>query len=251
LEFAILSKIPGFDRDRRILLTEADDLDKAADELTASNLDEICWSLCFMPSFLASLFYSGFLSVASNLGSHDDPIWVLLPKLHAQRCICRPQEVHVSRKTRKQLCKFKLTLDTNFEAVADGINRQHRESWLYPPLLNALRALQGEGGLSRVVSVELWSLETGKLAAGELGVLVGAVYTSLTAFFDKSRYSGAGKVQLAALSDLLRNCGVQVWDLGMELDYKTEMGAMTVPRGEFLRLFRSSRSSNLNFNKLD
>ena len=108
-----------------------------------------------------------------------------------------------------------------------------------PTAIECTASVAKEGGLSRVVSVELWSSETGKLAAGELGVLVGAVYTSLTGFFDKSRYSGAGKVQLAALADLLRNCGVQVWNLGMDLDYKNEMRAMTVPRGEFLRLFRS------------
>jgi hypothetical protein len=39
-------------------LSPEDDLDVAADEIIAGDLDEFCWSLHFEPAFLSRLFYS-------------------------------------------------------------------------------------------------------------------------------------------------------------------------------------------------
>ncbi|CBZ52446.1 conserved hypothetical protein [Neospora caninum Liverpool] len=77
-----------------------------------------------------------------------------------------------------------------------------------------------------------------RLCGGEIGVRVGGVYTSLTGF---SSVSEAGNVQLAALGVLLKLTGVKLWDVGMELDYKKSLGALTLPRSEFLCLFRTAR----------
>ncbi|PFH34621.1 hypothetical protein BESB_066540 [Besnoitia besnoiti] len=78
-----------------------------------------------------------------------------------------------------------------------------------------------------------------RLCGGEIGVRVGAVYTSLTGF---SSVSEAGNVQLAALGVLLKLAGVRLWDMGMELDYKLSLGAQTLSRADFLGLFREARA---------
>jgi Leu/Phe-tRNA-protein transferase len=70
------------------------------------------------------------------------------------------------------------------------------------------------------------------LVAGELGYTVGAVYTSLTGF---ARESGAGSVQLAALGRWLQQSKFRLWDLGMEMEYKADMGAVLVPRHRFVQ----------------
>lgn len=79
------------------------------------------------------------------------------------------------------------------------------------------------------------------LVAGEIGVAIGSVYTSLTAFTDAD---SAGTAQLAATRLLLRKAGYELMDLGMHLPYKESLGAETLPRAVFLRLFRRLRDRN-------
>ena len=61
---------------------------------------------------------------------------------------------------------------------------------------------------------------------------------SLTGF---SSQDSAGSVQLATLGKILNQCKFQMWDLGMDLDYKRRLGAHNVNRTEFLRLVKEGR----------
>ena len=74
---------------------------------------------------------------------------------------------------------------------------------------------------------EVWDRATGALVAGELGYACGDVYTSLSGF---SRMASAGAVQCAATAKLLARSGYVLWDLGMELPYKTKLGARFAAR---------------------
>uniref|UniRef100_A0A7S4UT52 Leucyl/phenylalanyl-tRNA--protein transferase n=1 Tax=Ditylum brightwellii TaxID=49249 RepID=A0A7S4UT52_9STRA len=216
--------------------------------------DEFYQSLCYDPRLMVQLMSEGFLPIATSRA--------LLPKLHYQRSAIRPplrQNIHISRSTRKKSGKFELTIDKDFDAVVKGCHAQHGVSWLYPRIVAGFLAIhrqpdhkldamifdsrgrQPTGELTpvRIHSVEVWSVQTGKIVAGELGYTVGNVYTSLTGF---SSEDSAGTVQLAALGVLLEACGFQMWDLGMGLDYKTKLGAVDVPRDEFVRFVRGSRT---------
>ncbi len=79
-----------------------------------------------------------------------------------------------------------------------------------------------------------------RLVAGELGYVVGGSYTSLTGFRDPAE-DGAGTVQLAALGRLLQHAGFKMWDLGMSMGYKMDLGGVPTPRAEFLSLLHKTR----------
>ncbi|CAD7953709.1 unnamed protein product [Amoebophrya sp. A120] len=98
-------------------------------------------------------------------------------------------------------------------------------------------------------NVNFWSVELfndkGQLIAGELGYTNGLIYTSLTGFFNRDNMeenSGAGKVQLLLLGEFLLERGIKIWDLGMMIPYKQELGAFLVSRkswlNDYVRKFR-------------
>jgi leucyl/phenylalanyl-tRNA--protein transferase len=198
---------------------------------------DFCVSRIFHPTLMAQLMNEGFLPIAT-----PD---VLLPKLHENRCVISlPEDLHISKSTRKKAKKFKMTLNQAFTRVVEGCREQHGEMcWLYPRLVEVFETMHrvehtpavvvdtGHACPVRIYSVEVWNVETGALAGGELGYSVGSVYTSLTGF---CREDGAGSVQLAALGRLLIQQQFSLWDLGMVMDYKTSLGCRPMPRKEFV-----------------
>ena len=224
MEEMITEQMPEMGR----LIREKDDVEAVADEMTNRGDQEMTWSLTFDPHFIDRLFESGFLPIACNLGGEKDDLFVLLPKLHEKRSVCDLKKIRVKKSVLKQSKEFEIRFNTEFNRVAGAILNQHTHCWLYPPLLGALKELsrQPTGSFkSKVISVELFDTKSGSLVAGELGVMVGAVYTSLTGFCDKERFSGSGNVQMAALAGVLADSGVYFWDLGMSLPYKADMGS--------------------------
>ena len=103
-------------------------------------LGDFCWSLSFAPRFIRRLCFEGFLPICCELGGGSG-LFVLLPKLHAQRCVLSFEQLHVPRKVRQRAKQFRLTVNRAFDLVLDGCIAQHGESWIFPPLQRALRAL--------------------------------------------------------------------------------------------------------------
>eukprot|EP00429_Kryptoperidinium_foliaceum_P068105 CAMPEP_0176067092 /NCGR_PEP_ID=MMETSP0120_2-20121206/33485_1 /TAXON_ID=160619 /ORGANISM="Kryptoperidinium foliaceum, Strain CCMP 1326" /LENGTH=306 /DNA_ID=CAMNT_0017400703 /DNA_START=112 /DNA_END=1029 /DNA_ORIENTATION=+ len=209
---------------------------------------DFCVSQFFHPRLMAQLMCEGFLPIAAPE--------VLLPKLHAHRCVIDlPRgDLHVSKSTRKKAKRFRLTINQAFDRVVEGCHVQHGEKcWLYTPLVEVFRVMNQEEATRAVIlnekpqecpvrlySIEIWNIETGNLAGGELGYTVGSIYTSLTGFTCED---SAGSVQLAALGRLLMKLGFSLWDLGMEMDYKTSMGCHLMARKEFVAHVKAVRHS--------
>jgi len=190
----------------------------------------------------------GFLPVATS--------GMLLPKLHLERSTIqlRPQcDLHVSKSARKKSKRFTLTVNQEFDKVIQACHDQHgSHCWLYPPLVQAFRDIFSQGMVEattmdsttgrptnprrvwkvRLYTIEVWNVESGELAGGEIGYTVGSIYTSLTGF---TRQDSAGSVQLAALGRILTERGFHLWDLGMMMDYKRDIGAKAMPRDVFVR----------------
>ncbi|RLN90889.1 hypothetical protein BBJ28_00000333 [Nothophytophthora sp. Chile5] len=200
--------------------------------------DDFYVSRFFDPLLLSHLMFEGFLPIASEFQGRC----FLLPKLHRQRCVLQLQAApqHVPKSVRKRGSKYTLVLNRDFDAVVQGCHEKHGIPWLYPPIVAGFRVLfeAGDAGVElfpgrkvRFFTVELYDTATDTLAAGELGYTIGSVYTSLTGF---SRASGAGTVQLHALSKLLYLSGMKLWDLGMSMAYKMSLGAQDLDRDDFL-----------------
>ncbi|RLN74591.1 hypothetical protein BBJ28_00023994 [Nothophytophthora sp. Chile5] len=200
--------------------------------------DDFYVSRFFDPLLLSHLMFEGFLPIASEFQGRC----FLLPKLHRQRCVLQVQAApqHVPKSVRKRGNKYTLVLNRDFDGVVQGCHEKHGIPWLYPPIVAGFRVLfeAGDDGVElfpgrkvRFFTVELYDKATDTLAAGELGYTIGSVYTSLTGF---SRASGAGTVQLHALSKLLYLSGMKLWDLGMSMAYKMSLGAKDLERDDFL-----------------
>eukprot|EP01083_Nonionella_stella_P046326 124033_1 len=208
---------------------------------------DFCWSLDWDALFFSQLIYNGFLTIASEI---QDDLYVMLPKLHKERCIIdldvdSPNchlPVPVSKSTKKRSKNYTVTVDQCFEEVFTGCINQHGLNWLYPPMQAVLYALfhnRGSPQLNGVTahSIEIWN-ENGELIAGELGTQVGSIYTSLTGYYLES---GTGSIQLMVLVHLLQKCGFLLWDLGMFIEYKSSLGAGLLKRNEFLNKYRTLR----------
>ncbi|EPY38177.1 hypothetical protein AGDE_05754 [Angomonas deanei] len=180
--------------------------------------------------------------------------------------------MHPSRKLLKECDpKSKKPAFTVFinrkEDVADVLNlirRQHTENWLckalrlcivymfeHPELfttkiiITAIRRAKYDGEEAPVGDD---MIHEGELIAGEVGYIVGDIYSSATGGYCMS---GAGSLQLAVLGAILHQCGCSVWDLGMRLKYKEEcLGSVEVSRRKWVNLAKSRATSSINYENL-
>lgn len=196
------------------------------------------------PALIAKAAWHGFLPMFSK---RED---LLLLKLHRSRTVLAPQSVHIGRQSRKKAAQFRLSVNEAFDEVVTLVERhtftnRPGDSWLIPrysELYKSVNRLPDE--LRRGVqfhSVELWHKQSGKLAAGEIGYTVGSIYSSCTGFALKDEFPGSGTLQLCALGMLLERNGIQLWDLGMEMDYKLELGGQVHPRAKWIACVRKLR----------
>ena len=229
----------------------------------------------------AQCMAEGMLPIAAKTNDDDENgMTIVLPKLHRRRCVVRltpaPSDLHLSKSTRKKAKRYEVGINQDFDAVVRGCHAQHGRNWLYEEVVDSFRSIQGrtkqrqggEGGGEvgggvpamlfdppetaqrptgsvpvRLYSVEVYNVESGELVAGELGYSVGSIYTSLTGFTSED---SAGSVQLAVLGRRLEQCGFDLWDMGMDMDYKERLGAHGMHRADFVRLVRRVRVERPN-----
>lgn len=202
-----------------------------------------------IPALIALLIWHGFLPMGG--------MGLLLAKIHKRRCLLDPVKMHIGKTTRRRAKSgFRLTVDAAWPLVVDGIQRhtftnRPGDCWLTDEVASAYLAVNDVRGAARrgvsFHSVELWHEGTGELAAGEIGYTCGGVYSSCTGFTLKDAHPGAGAVQLAALGRWLARSGFQIWDLGMELEYKKELGGEMASRADWAKQARTLRQREMAF----
>jgi len=197
-------------------------------------------------ALIALLIWHGYLPMGG--------MGMLLPKIHKARCILVPSEVHIGRKVRRRAKGFHISINQAWHKVVSSIQKltftySKGDCWLTNEIAAAYEAVgkvesqwRREGSI-RFHSVELWHTASGELVAGEIGYTCGRVYSSCTGFTRKEEYAGTGSVQLASLGRWLARCGFELWDLGMELDYKLELGGKMVPRSAWAEQVRALRAT--------
>jgi len=114
------------------------------------------------------------------------------------------------------------------------------ENWLCPNLQRTFTYLHKNSDKYRAkfISFEVWDSTTQELVAGELGYMVGSIYTSLSGAYVRSR---TGNLQLCATGKFLEQKGICWWDFEMSHPYKLALGASEIPRPDWAQTYKEFR----------
>ena len=174
------------------------------------------------PATLLAAYRSGLFPM--RLGDHGPLAWwspdprgvVPLDGVRVSRSLCRSRR------------RFEVRVDTAFVEVMRGCADPDRPNgWIDEPFVDAYTALHR---LGHAHSVEVW--HDGELAGGLYGVRIAGFFAGESMFH---RVRDASKVALWATTDLLRLDGATLFDVQWNTDHLRSMGAIDVPRDEYLR----------------
>ncbi len=152
------------------------------------------------------------------------------------RAVLFPPELKISRSLRKTLRReiFQVSFDRAFRRVIEACAapRGHQnDTWITGHMISAYCELHARGFAH---SVECW--QDGDLAGGLYGVAIGKVFFGESMF---SRVSDASKVALATLC----KSGYELIDCQLPSDHLKRLGAIDIPRRQFMRLLRHWRGA--------
>ena len=243
-----------------LVIMPRDDPNRVVDAMLGTGYnEEFCLALNFKAGYIARLMKAGFLVMsimlthsenaaedAASSGTSDEVVtpgeyFVLIPKLHQIRSVLFFDNLHIKKSIARCLRRtdhpFELRFDADFDHIIDRCIAVHGDEWLTPPLVDAIKTIRHKK-LHGVYPASFALYRDGQLVAGEFGVIAGRVYTSYSGYYDESN---AGTVQLILTARYLEEHGFAFFDLGMPLQYKTDLGATDVNPQEFVALFRAAQ----------
>lgn len=128
--------------------------------------------------------------------------------------------------------KFRVTYDRCFTRVIVGCAQRDEGTWVTTGMMEAYRRLHN---LGHAHSLETWVGDD--LAGGIYGVSIGGLFAAESMFY---KVADASKVALVALGGHLAERGYTLLDTQMLTDHTTRMGAVTIPRSEYLTRLREA-----------
>jgi leucyl/phenylalanyl-tRNA--protein transferase len=171
----------------------------------------------------------------------DEPMawWSLDP-----RAVIELDGLHISRRLARTLAggKFEVTFDEDFAGVIRGCamaKGRRGQTWLTPAMIAAYVAMHRLGPAH---SVEVWC--EGRLAGGTYGMAIGAVFAAESMFH---YVSDASKVALVRLIERLRERGYALVDVQQLTPHTERLGAIEIPRLEYLRRLAAARDLPVAF----
>src|SRR5262249_15437209 len=158
------------------------------------------------------------------------------------RAIFEMDGLHVSRRLTRTIRsgRFCVTLNEDFEGVIRGCAERPGEgTWITSDMIEAYTRLHH---LGHAHSVEVW--HGGVLAGGVYGIAVGGLFAGESMF---TRVRDASKVALVHLMEHLRQRGFDLFDVQFLNDHTARLGAVEIPRAEYLRRLRQAVESKVRF----
>lgn len=159
----------------------------------------------------------------------DEPILWWSPD---PRMVLVPDQLRVAKSMRSMLRNpaYRVTADTAFRDVVKACRQVPREgqhgTWITPEMVDAYVALHESGWAH---SVEVWHENT--LIAGLYGVVVGKVFCGESMF---THVPNASKLAFITLVRHLNSLGFTLIDCQVYTDHLASLGAVEIPRAEFL-----------------
>lgn len=172
--------------------------------------------------------------------SHDEPIMWWSPN---PRAIITPKSLYVSKSMLKwqRNTSYKIRWNTDFEQVIQACAAPRAKSpgtWILPEMQEAYLKLHT---LKIAHSIEVWDQNT--LVGGLYGICLGPF------FFGESMFSSKPNTSKAALTHLvttLEEHGLLFLDCQMMNPHLKSLGAITLPRAEFLHELKMSMNTAIN-----
>jgi leucyl/phenylalanyl-tRNA--protein transferase len=170
--------------------------------------------------------------------SDGDPVCWWSPD---PRAIFELDGLHVSRRLARTIRsgRFAITVNQDFAGVIRGCADRVEGTWITAEMIRGYERLHRRG---HAHSVEVWS--GGDLAGGLYGVAVGGLFAGESMF---TRLPNASKVALAYLVDRLRQRGFQLFDIQFLTEHTTRLGAVEIPRKEYLARLRRALECSPQF----
>lgn len=163
----------------------------------------------------------------------DDPILWWSPD---PRAVFTPDSLHYSRSMRRfsRITSFRVTLNQDFVAVIRGCRQAHQASgvWIHDEFIDAYTLLHQQG---QAHSVEVWDHD--ELVGGLYGLGVNSVFTAESMFHQRPN---ASKLALLTFAQAFFNAGGRCIDAQIENPHLMSLGAINVPRSEFIEQLKAS-----------
>ena len=150
------------------------------------------------------------------------------------RAVFELDQFHASRRLLRTCRggKFTLTVNQAFPAVMRACGEREEGTWITHAMLAGYAELHR---LGHAHSVEAW--REGELVGGVYGVAQGGLFAAESMFH---RAADAGKVALVHLVERLRERGFTLFDTQMLTPVTASLGAVEIPRAEYLRRLRAA-----------
>jgi leucyl/phenylalanyl-tRNA--protein transferase len=150
------------------------------------------------------------------------------------RAVFELETFHVSRRLARTIRsgRFTVTVNRAFVEVMRGCADREEGTWVTEDMIAAYVRLHR---LGHAHSVEAWC--DGELAGGTYGVAVGGLFAAESMFH---RRTDASKVALAFLVERLRRRGFVLLDIQMLTEHTARLGAVEIPRAEYLSRLREA-----------
>ena len=157
------------------------------------------------------------------------------------RAIFEMDGLHISRRLARTLRsgKFQCTIDQVFGRVVRCCADREEGTWITSEMIDAYEKLHR---LGIAHSVEAWQED--ELAGGVYGVAVRGLFAAESMF---TRRTDGSKVALAFLMNHLRARGYQLFDIQMVTEHTVRLGAVEIPRKEYLARLQTAMSTKVQF----
>ncbi len=157
------------------------------------------------------------------------------------RAIFELDQFHVPRRLARTLRsgRFRVTRDQAFGAVMRGCADRAEGTWITTNMITAYERLHQ---LGHAHSVEAWV--GAELAGGIYGVALGGLFAGESMF---TRLRDGSKVALAHLVEHLRARGYVLFDIQMLTEHTASLGAVEIPRKEYLARLKQALKCDVSF----
>ncbi|MBT8201770.1 MAG: leucyl/phenylalanyl-tRNA--protein transferase [Acidimicrobiia bacterium] len=150
------------------------------------------------------------------------------------RAILPLDSVHVSRSLQRSLNKYTVTFGEDFAGVVAGCaNPARPHGWITADMQAAYARLFELGWAD---SIEVWGT-AGSLVGGLYGVRIGGFFAGESMFH---RARDASKVALVRMAGHVAETGGALFDVQWQTPHLESMGAIEVPRADYLTLLAAA-----------